>query len=166
VWTGGAPQPIDHRVTRRLIERTVVHARPDDDGPVAAVSLAQLDVVQIGGTGERREIEGQHDGIRVHGFVRDRRLDPTVLSMDAIRTVGVPAYGMSDTDQIELPAGTCLFDRAGGEVIGINQVARKRYAIRDAMWPRVYVGTRWGLGLVFVHATGAARFEQCPRRGS
>jgi hypothetical protein len=73
--------------------------------------------------------------------------------------------GISDTDEFEVPAATCLY-----EIIGVTLATKVRYGgVLEAQpsWPVVYVGTPWGPALVVVHLEHGAphdrdvRFEAC-----
>lgn len=60
-----------------------------------------------------------------------------------------------------MPPGTCLFDRASGDVVGVQTTAKQRLGHRvDEEWPDVYVGTPWGTRTVYLHLTDRG-LESC-----
>jgi hypothetical protein len=163
IWTGDVPRSRAQRGTPSMLAaHESVRAWPDDNAPTIAESLGALAVFEVAASGGWREIAVERDGARVHGFVHDAAIGKSMVSI-GMGTLGEAIFGMSDTDETVLPAGTCLYDRAGGDVIGVHLKKRQRYIVReDSRWPSVYVQTPWGIMLVFVHATGGGRWERCP----
>jgi hypothetical protein len=168
VWIGPDPrlpakpsgQTID---PARLPGRAQLRAAPRADAAVLAETIDDLGVTILGTHGDWRELELRHQGVRVRGFVPASTLDPTDTGAFGVSGFGSgTGYGISDTDRFEVSAGACLYEREGGQVIGVNTKTRERYGHRGVHdeWPAVYVGTPWGLVLVRAHAV-AAGWESC-----
>ncbi len=100
------------------------------------------------------EVEHRSRYLRIRGWVASDRVDLGRF-MGSIGTGGGSGFGMSDTDRVEIPAGACLFDRAGGQLVGVQLATQRRYlAVHDGDWWQVYVGTPWGTLLAWAHALG------------
>ena len=64
-------------------------------------------------------------------------------------------FTISDTDRVELPAGTCLFDGPEQETVGVTTQTRVRYAHRPRPehpgWWLVYIGGPWSAVALYAH---------------
>jgi hypothetical protein len=159
VWVGDVPS--DHRTdaTSHIAAGGEIREAPSAAARVLAAARDDISVAVRGSQGDWQDVEIVDGPIRVRGFV----LATSVLPEPSfwIRTGGFSSYGISDTDSLEVPDGACLFDRAGGQIVGVNLVQRSRYAGSvDTEWPRVYVNTPWDLVTVSVHVEDG-RFVSC-----
>lgn len=145
---------------------TTIHAEPHAGAPVLAETREPVEV-EIHGDAQDgwREIETAGPSIVVRGFVFADRVsaDP---SWGSHGTGSGHGYGASHRISVEVPAGACLYDRIGGEVIGVNTVARTRLAHHgdEPGWWYVIVGSPWGLLDLAAHAPGSTddpRWELC-----
>ena len=134
------------------------------DGAVIATTKEILPVHGATPHGAWMEVDVHAVRVRVHGFVPASAVStPTALhGLHGSGTGG--GYGISDTDEVDVPAGACLYDRAGGDIVGVEDAPKRRYAGRDENgWRRVYVGTEWGLLNAFVKDTGGGKWEICTK---
>jgi hypothetical protein len=116
------------------------------------------------------QVEYRARYVRVRGWARAADVDEG--SIGVIGAGGGSGYGMSDTERIEVPAGACLFDRAGGEPVALQLAPSTRYvAEQRGDWWELYVGTPWGLLTAWGHVEGTAggggdgapAWERCDR---
>lgn len=196
IWLGtGAPVTVGGPGPRRAItyaDRAVTIKGTADADAIARVFPASDDVesylgtsapdirIAIGGPliyrrplpvdvmskrGAWTEVEYRTRYVRIRGWVAGARIK-TDLSIDS-GTGGGSAIGMSDTDLIDIPAGACLHDRVGGQVVGIESAPQRRYvAGHDGDWWQVYVLTPWGTVHAWAHSlgkdpTGAPLWARC-----
>lgn len=130
--------PSDHALQLAVTtDRVVVHAEADRDGWLVVDTLGPQ--------------------VRVHGYVRD--LD---AGLDTFGTGTGGGYGVSHAITIDVPAGTCLYDAVGGEVIGVITAPRARLAnhASESDWFYILVNSPWTLIRVPAHQTGDA-FDAC-----
>jgi hypothetical protein len=142
-----------------------------DDAAVIATAKLPLPVRVIRKLPGWDEIEIHATRVRVHGFVPAATVtdNPEPRLYDTFGHGG--GYGISDTAEIDVPAGVCIYDRPGGEVIGVELAAKQRYAHGNDQpgWWSVVVGNDWGILWVAVHdisqATDpkAASWETCKK---
>jgi hypothetical protein len=159
VWVGPAPRPAkngDHV----LDVGAVLRAAPNAQAPIVAHVRAELSVHAVAARGAWTLVEHATDGVRIRGFVETKEL---VEGLHVDGLTGVGGYGISDIDRIQISAQACLYDRVGGEVVGVNVTARERYGFVEQGWGHVYVSTPWGLTVVLVRAAGEGAWESCAR---
>lgn len=150
------------------IEPTFGSTAPDlRVAPGGAVLYAQaLSVDVVGQRGAWDEVEHRSGYVRIRGWVEHARLDSGLLG--TFGTGGGSGYGMSDTAQVTVPAGACLYDELGGKMVGVQLTTGLRYVSRHrGDWWLVYVGTPWGKleawgQAVGTDATGAPLWQRCP----
>jgi len=108
----------------------------------------------------------EHRGrwLEVRGWVHDRDLGGA-LRMSG--TGGGLGLGMSHTDRVDVPAGTCFYAAAGGPIVGVALETELRYTPdHDATWWTIYVASGWGKLTVKARATstdaaGKPTFATC-----
>ncbi len=167
VWIGPVPRTTGARASpEQITPGAPILAGPRPDERVLAEVIEQVDATATPAAAGWQEVDVHVRGIHVRGFVR-----ATALVDDYLVRMGAgegTAYGISDTERMIVDAGACLYDRKGGEVIGVSTATRERYAFHvGEAWPSVYVGTPWDNAVVTVHdlAPGASlpRLESCAR---
>jgi hypothetical protein len=64
-------------------------------------------------------------------------------------------FGMSHATQYEVPAGTCLYDRPNGDVVGVTLEPQTRLGggMEDG-WALVHINTPWAISSMFVENVG------------
>ncbi len=135
-----------------LASGTIVRAEPRDDGRAIATARADVQVRAIGKAKDGWiEVEIDREMIYARGFAPAAAVTPSdLLGLGGLGTMG---YGMSDTERILVPKGTCLYARPGGPVVGLTTTTRERYAQSApddgepgvSRWRTVAVGTAWGI---------------------
>jgi hypothetical protein len=159
IWVGAVPRSAgngDHV----LDVGAVLRAAPNVQGPVVARVRAELSVHAIAAYGAWTLVEHVADGVRIRGYVETKEL---IEGIHIGGLTGAGGYGISDVDRVEVSAQACLYDRVGGEVVGVNVTARERYGFVEQGWGHVYVSTPWGLTVVLVRAAGEGAWESCAR---
>jgi len=159
IWVGPAPKPAGNG-DRVLDVGAVLRAAPNVQGPIVAHVRAELSVHAMAAYGGWTLVEHATDGVRIRGYVETKEL---IEGLHIGDLKGAGGYGISDVDRVEVPAQACLYDRVGGEVVGVNVTARERYGFVEQGWGHVYVSTPWGLTVVLVRAAGEGAWESCAR---
>ncbi|HSK05119.1 MAG TPA: hypothetical protein VK932_27910 [Kofleriaceae bacterium] len=140
-----------------LDEGRVIRAAPKEGAPVLAILREAREVEVVARRAGWAEVELQRPYARIRGHVPEGALDE-IFTVGSLRgSCGGRGFGMSHADRIEVPAGTCLFDRADGEVIGVATEARTRLGARARSgepWSMVYVDTRWRIASLYVRDVG------------
>ncbi len=143
-----------------------VRSAPRADAPAIATLLVDLGAKRLAERGAWSEVEIAHAGIRIHGFVPARELSHEL----ALDSVSGGHYGFSTwvthTDSLEVPAGTCLYDRDGGDVVGVTIAAKTYSGYKSDEWDTVYIGSMFGSHTLRLHDTGEGsdllpRWESC-----
>lgn len=159
--------PRDARPRVVISEYSIIRDRPGYD----ATQIAQTDdadrtlATKLGAASGWTEIEVHRPHIRVRGFVDDSDLIAGD-ELDTITTGGGTGYGISHATKHQLPAGTCLYDKIDGRVIGVTLEARERLG-QSAVngWANVYVGTPWARATMVAKDLAAdlaqPRWETC-----
>ncbi|MGE5186101.1 MAG: hypothetical protein ACM31C_28795 [Acidobacteriota bacterium] len=161
VWVGPAPHAAPAQADRHLVDGgAVLRAEPSERAPAVATVLQPEAALVVASRGGWTLVELDRDGARVRGYAPARQVgaDPLGLGMG---TGSGSGYGISDTDRIEVPAGTCLYDHAGGDVVGVNTATRVRYGFSEPGAAHVYVNTSWGLVLVTLAPVRRGGWESC-----
>jgi hypothetical protein len=153
-----------------------VRAAPDAAAPIVATVVEPEVIAFVSGFVIARklkwtEIEVIREHARIRGYVRDSELTDTKDILHGIGTGGGTGFGMSHSDRIDVPAGTCLFDREDGQVVGVQIKTAERLGERRsevAGWSKVYVDSPWAVLPIFVHDTGSdpnqRTLESCAAR--
>ncbi len=171
-FTSSYTPPSDRRPKTRFASHATLRAAPDDTAPIVGVVLG-ADVIGFvdNARGAWTEVEVPRDHARLRGFVRAAALRPAGDELIGHGSGTGSGFGISDTARIVVPAGTCLFDRASGEVAGVQLAESERYGERDVEgdgWSRVYVDSPWAVLGFFVHDTGSDPkqpvWESCANR--
>ncbi len=165
VWTGPVPAPFDPETTRddRYLEEATPIYLGAGVGRVLATTTEQTTAKLIAAAGAWTEVELQHDGLRVRGFVRSDAV--TTLETFPGRGKGGLSgmFAISDTDRFAVPEGTCLYDHDEGSVVGVTLATRERYGYlrTDTPWSHVYIGTaHWEQPLLTILRAGDS-WESC-----
>jgi len=173
VWVGRVPSAVDKHGPAPFLESTAkIFAAPRADARVLArVTDDMPSVKKLRSRDGWTEIELLRGAMRVHGFAHDGDVTTERSGLLGHGTGTGHGYGISDTDRFEVSANACLFDRDGGEVIGVNlkTVVRYGYLRHGAEWARVYVGTaHWGTISASVHVVqrdgDTPTWESCAAR--
>ena len=162
--------PDDKRPKTKFVPHAAMRAAPDANAPVVAIVLGDV-IGYVDAPGPWTIVELLRDHARIRGYVPAKDLLPT---HDDVTISGVGSgsgWGISDTARIHVPKGTCLFDRANGQVAGVQLEDDERYVdIDEDGWRRVYVDSPWAVLGFFVHDMGSdpkqPKLESCakPRR--
>jgi hypothetical protein len=149
--------PSDGRPQRWLTVNGEIRVAPEDEAAVLATSQDVLDVAVVKSGGDWTEIEVLRPYARIRGFVESfMLLDREDLDLGLGGCMG-QGFGMSHADRIDVPAGTCLYDRANGEVVGVATETQVRLGARarpGSEWSMVYVDTRWSITSMYVRDGG------------
>lgn len=149
--------PPDPRPRMALGEDAVIRASAGEAAPALATLHESLDVVVLRRDAGWATVELLRPSARIRGYVPASALEPTEGTGAFGASCGGRGFGMSHTDRIEVAAGTCLFDRANGEVVGVAIETQVRLGSRGRAgnkWPMVYVDNRWAISSLYVHDTG------------
>ena len=165
VWVGPVPPTSEaHPARAQIAAGASIRVGPAPDARVLAQAIERVDTTATPAAAGWQEVDVRVRGIHVRGFVRTTELTSDVV-VRGVSTAG-SGYGMSDTENMIVDAGACLYDRKGGDVIGVNTATRERYAFSvGEEWPSVYVSTPWDITLVTVHDLapehGPRQLESC-----
>ncbi len=160
--------PVDRRGQRELAAETEIRAAASAEAPVIATTSEALDVAFLGSGGGWAEIELRRPYVRIRGHVPEDSIGEVAELGELAGSCIGHTFGMSHADRIEVPAGTCLFDQANGDVIGVAIETMVRLGARGRPgdeWSSVYVQTRWSLASLYVRDTARdpaqPRLESC-----
>ena len=148
--------PPDPRLQLSVAEGTALRGAASEAAVVLATVSQRLAVAVLARRDGWTLVELPRPYARLRGYVPSLALDPTDDPEPGWGTCGHGGFGMSHADRIEVPAGTCMFDRAGGEVVGVAAAAKVRFGARARGgddWSMVYVQTRWARASLYVHDT-------------
>ncbi len=157
-FDGWKPSP-DLRTRVKLMIETKIRAAPKLDAPVIA-TIDQPEVVAViaNNLGDYRQIEIVRPYARIRGYVTAAEVTYT---SDELLTHGSGSghgFGMSHADRIDVPEGTCLFDRlVDGQVVGVQGKATTRLGVRNVEtpgWSLIHIGTSWTIASVYIRDTG------------
>ncbi len=149
--------PPDPWERRWLAEGAVIRAAASEAAPVLATLREDLDVGIVARGAGWAVVELRRPYARIRGHVPASALEEREGWGSIGASCGGRGFGMSHADRIEVPAATCLFDRASGEVIGVATETRTRLGTRGRSgdeWSAVYVDTRWSIASLYVHDVG------------
>lgn len=158
VWTHAKPEQFGPTAT--VVSFTTLRAAPDEKAPIVADTLVRLGAISGDARGGWRLVELAVDRVRVRGFVPEASVEnEPPHEVDSISLGNI--YTVSHTVKIDVPAGACLYDRADGEVVGVNTRTRSRLGHqRDTDWQDVFVDGPWGLRTLYLRAERDS-FESC-----
>jgi hypothetical protein len=112
--------PEDHRVHGRVALGALIRSAPAAKAPVIAKTTEEV-FATIGRAYDGfTEIELHRPQLRVHGYVDAHHVDHALEAPLGHGSGRGHGFGISHSDRIEVPAGTCLFDEANGEVVGVQ----------------------------------------------
>lgn len=146
----------DGRPLIRIAQGAVLRTRADPRaGILATIKSAEFVVSVIARGPAFTEVEASRPFVRIRGFVDNAGiLGPT----EAFITHGHGSghgFGMSHAARHEIPAGTCLYDKIQGDVIGVALEAQTRLGGRlEEDWALVYVDTPWNVASMYVKNLG------------
>jgi hypothetical protein len=162
--------PADKRPRTKFVKRAMVRAAPNANAPLVAIVLGDIvGFVNARGVANAwMDVEIPRDHARIRGYVQAKDLLPADEESIDFGTGGGSGFGISDTARIQVPTGTCLFDRANGDVVGVQLEAAERYVDQDdGGWSRVYVDSPWAVLGFFVHDIGSdpkqPKLESCAK---
>jgi hypothetical protein len=146
--------PADLRTRVKFLIETKIRSAPDGKSPVIAV-VDKPDVTGYiaANLGEYRQVEIVRPYARVLGYVAASEVSHTPDEIGSHGTGSGHGFGMSHSDKIEVPVGTCLFDRVDGEVVGVQSKLSTRYGRRGRdgdKWSAIYIGTSWTIANVYI----------------
>lgn len=147
--------PKDSRPRVLVAQFSTIYAERSLKSDVVA-KLRTEDVIatRVAEYGEWIDIELHRPFVRVRGFVQADRVRPDDDRL-TLSTGGGHGFGVSHAITHALPAGTCLYDRVNGEVIGTTLEARPRVGGSVAEgWAMVYVDTVWGAQRLYIKDQG------------
>lgn len=157
VWDAVAPRVFGE--THTLAKGTPIRAERGSKAEILAVTTQDIEI-RLHGAAQRgwREIETTGRQITVRGFVEEWALD----GFGSLGHGSGTGYGSSHSITIDVPAGTCLYDAVGGEMIGVVTVTRSRLAYRtdDDAWYLLLVNSPWGLLDIPIH-DGGSGWDRC-----
>lgn len=162
-----SPPAADPRV--ELAKGAAVRSAPEQHAPaIAVVKMAGVIAKRIGEHGAYVKIEMARRYARVVGFVLAHELTATPAITIGHGGGRGHGFGMSHAEQIEVPAGTCLFDELDGQVTGVQLETMTRLgSTRQAKpgWALVHVGTQWVTLRLYVKNLGddpkQPKWESC-----
>jgi hypothetical protein len=149
--------PQDRRPQRWIMGGAEIRVAPADEAVVLATSQEVLTVAVVAQGADWTEIELLRPYARIRGHV-----ESVMLALREDEEIGLggcmgQGFGMSHADRIDVPAGTCLYDRANGEVVGVATETQVRLGARarpGSEWSMVYVDTRWSIASMYVRDGG------------
>nr|HEX4316868.1 hypothetical protein [Kofleriaceae bacterium] len=168
VWVVGEHEPFDpanedsseppptHTGTE--IAAGPIRVAASDGAAVVATAKQPLPARLVKAAGAWDEVEVHAKRVRVHGFVPASTVTANAPARDYGGYGHGGGFGMSDTIDIQVPAGACLYDRQGGEIIGVELEAKDRYShgMVAPGWWQVVVYNDWGVLSAVVHDVSAA----------
>jgi len=163
-WETWEPAP-DKRTRLKIANTTKIRATAAEDAPaIATVTSDSVLGFLVAATGSDREIEIPRPYGRVRGHVHASEAEPTEDLFSLHGSGTGHGFGMSHADRIDVPPGTCLYDRVEGEVVGVQAELSTRYGARHVFnpktgaaepenWSQVYIGTSWTTASVYIRDT-------------
>lgn len=145
----------------KLALHATIRAAPDPRAAVIA-TIEQLGSEEpdvraavVRTVGAFREIELIRHYVRIRGFVLASEVTVVGEPLIGHGAGSGHGFGMSHTDRIDIPAGTCLFDAIDGEVTGVQLAPSTRMGRRrtDGPWSMVYVENAWSVATLYVRDT-------------
>lgn len=169
--------PEDRRPRGMLDEGVVIRAAAAGGARVLATLTQGQEAYEVSRGGAWVEVELVQQFVRIRGWVPASAFGESGGTFQGGLACGGRGFGMSHADHIEVPAGTCLYDKSRGEVAGVALTTKVRLGSRaggagagaSREWSMVYVDTRWSLAQMYVRDTGRDPaqpvFESCTARG-
>ena len=149
-----------------LAAGTNIRASRHAGSKVIARTTASVTGSVVRRDGSQLELEIMRPYATIRGFVEASATKPSWAWRSTGMYRGSSLY-VTHSDRISVPAGTCLFDAASGEVIGVQRTADERWGRLNAQpgWSMIYVSTRWGTADLYVHDVGSdpkqPQWESC-----
>lgn len=139
---------------------TTLRAAPDEKAPIVADTLVPVGAIPADPSNGWRLVEVSVDRMRVRGFVPEASVTmQPPEEHDSIALGNV--YSLGSRVKIGVPSGACLYDRAEGEVVGVNTRTRTRLGNPgETEWQSVYVDGPWGIRALYLRAERDS-FESC-----
>ncbi len=163
VFSGPVPDPKTTHGNVYVVGATPIYAAPATTHRLLATTKEGVTVQQLAATGGWVEIELDHAGLRLRGFVRAAAIGtPSNALTDGVIGLG-SVFTVSEIDKIVVPSGTCLYDHDEGSVVGVALTTQQRLGHNrsDKPWSHVYVNTRhWGHPLLTIMRAGDS-WESC-----
>ncbi len=158
VWKHERPEQFGPIAT--VAAFTTLRAAPDEKAAIVADTLVPLGAIPGEARGGWRLVELGVDRMRVRGFVPEASV--AMRPPDESESISLGnIYTVSHTVKVEVSAGACLYDRADGEVVGVNTRTRSRLGHqRETEWQDVFVDGPWGLRTLYLRAERDS-FESC-----
>jgi hypothetical protein len=132
--------------THHLTDGVEIRDRPAADGRVLALAIASPNVRLIGQPRDGfQEVAYLGPRLAVHGFVAVGGIEAELTGYGSAGVGG--AIGSPHRVQVAFPATACLFDRAGGEVVGRTAAAGSGAGgqdPKDDRWWYVGFWSPWG----------------------
>jgi hypothetical protein len=150
-WPPEPPPPTLPDSAPMIDEHVAIRARPAHDGDVLATTTEPIAVRVIARRGDWIEIAAGGAHLEVDGFVPASSVQSSLGGYGLGETGS--GYGISDTSEVDVPAGACLRDGEHGEIVGVETETRRRYAweVSPDVW-NVYVGLPWDLAQLWYRA--------------
>lgn len=171
VWVPGVELEQAEDAGELLHERTAVRAAPGDDAPIVAMVDPMVALLSTAAADGWRRIDLRAGAIEVRGYVPSASLYRG--GVGHVQGAGI-CGGTGDTEHpesLQVPEGTCLYDRASGTVIGATVEDRTREGLASPGkpgWHEILIETKLGHIPVAVHVVsgavdaGTATFAHCP----
>ncbi|HET9483978.1 MAG TPA: hypothetical protein VFO79_08475, partial [Xanthomonadales bacterium] len=140
--------PADKRPKTMFAERATLRAAGDASAPIVGVVLGKEVLGFVEKRGAWTEVEIPRPFARVRGFVRASELRPATDDLTGFGSGRGGGFARTHTDRIVIPAGTCLYDVADGDVVGVTTAEAERYGERQTEtdgWSRVFVNSPWAV---------------------
>lgn len=143
----------------------------DDDGELREVKRLRvapggallhrrpLWVTVVSQRGAWMEVEHRSRHVRMRGWVGPQDIPDGGYGVCGCRGVGMRGrYAAVGAQRVTVDEGACLYDRAGGELVGVTQRRSERFTHRhqDSWW-QILVDTPWGLTDVWAARLDDAR---------
>ena len=150
--------PIENGRQLNLAAGTRIHVRPDAASPVVARLLVRQPVAIIGEARGWVELELIRPYARIRGHVAVTNGEPEAPLFESVDGGFGQSLGMTHTDRMLVPAGTCLYESVDGAIIGVqisSSTRRGRRRIAQPGWSGVYVQMPWGHPLLYLRDTSS-----------
>ena len=147
----------------RLARGAQLRAAPEAGATViATVKADEFVVVKAGVRGEYTEVITTRPYVTVRGFIETAKVLGETEDFITHGSGSGHGFGMSHAQKHEIPAGTCLFDRSDGDVIGVTLETQTRLGgkLGDDGWAMIYIDSPWGVASMYAKNLGAS-WDSC-----